>query len=155
MFLKIIRAKSNPTGKDTAPLDVPTEQLAGEWVDIQNEGSESISLSNLVLYHREYPTHNGNTKWGKVMDLFGTLEPGSILRIHSGGQVELSRLRPEDRDGADLHYSTGKWYVWNNDEEDTAGLWDKDEEIWLDRVYYDASPPEGVILHRFNNKLIP
>lgn len=87
------------------------------------------------------------------MGFQGNLGVGRTVRVHSGGNIPLYDMNAEDAQGADFHLFTGKNYIWNNDCGDTAGLWDG--SAWTDKAAYDPNPPEGVILRRVGDKLIP
>lgn len=50
----VYRAKPNPAGKDRAYGYPQQQQLLGEWVDLQNTGDASVSLSSLHLYHENF-----------------------------------------------------------------------------------------------------
>jgi len=156
-MLRIIRAKPNPMGKDRFGRTLTSQtQLAGEWIDIRNEGNSVIHLNGLQVYHIAYKIEGD--KWEKVIEFnFGeddVLRSKEILRIHSGGKIPLSQLLDIDRIGADYHVFTGKNYVWNNDKTDKPSIWNPKTERWLDQTWYDAYPPEGVILKRNNGKLV-
>jgi len=154
MSLQIIRIKPNPAGKDrTRSGYTSSEQLAGEWVDFQNVGTSSVDLSPIQLWHRAYH-HTQAPTWEKVMGFTGSLQLGKIVRVHSGNGPE-TVLRDEDRRGADFHLFTGQNYVWNNKEGDTPALYNKVTEVTVDSASYDPNPPEGEVLRRGGNKLIP
>lgn len=152
--LTVSQAKPNPAGKDRYPVDIPNSQLAGEWVDFKNSYLTDMPLDNIELYHIAYTREKPDGEWKKVMGFNGTLKVGEVVRIHSGGETPLTNLKPIDIAGADYHLFTGKNYIWNNDKSDTAGLWNKAQEIWVDKAKYDAYPPEGKILKRIGDKLI-
>ncbi|NLJ05388.1 MAG: hypothetical protein GX435_06800, partial [Exilispira sp.] len=140
--------------KDFYAVDIPNRQLAGEWVDFYNSGSTNIVMDDVVLYHMAYTREKPNGEWKEVMDFQGTLAVGKSVRIHSGGEVPLTQLNQIDITGVDHHLFTGKGYIWNNSKSDTAGLWDRNRKIWIDKASYDAYPPEGKILKRYGDKLI-
>lgn len=152
MSLQIIKAKPNPAGKDRIKNFAPQIQLAGEWVDIQNNGISSVDLANVELYHWAYKTPEDG--WELVMKFTGLLPVGKIMRVHSSGKIPIEQLTLVDRQGADYHLFSGSGYVWNNDKEDNPMLWDKKTEKYIDVTSYSAYPPEGKILKRVNNKLI-
>lgn len=153
--LKITQAKPNPTGKDWFPGDIPSRQLAGEWVDFKNVGNESFSLRNIALYHVAYQLGCTSGKWKKVEGFKGVLDVGGIVRVHSGGRIPLEQLDPVDVRGADYHIFTGDSYIWNNDCGDKPSLYDLIRKKWIDKTFYDPNPPEGEILIRVGNKLVP
>ena len=152
MSLQIIKAKPNPAGKDRIKNFTPQSQLAGEWVDIQNNGRYGISLKNIRLYHYAYKIE-GN-KWELVSTFQGILPAGEILRVHSGQRIPLDQMNLEDVLGADHHVFSNKNYVWNNDKKEYPRIRNTTTKEWIDKTYYDAFPTEGKILKRVNNKLI-
>jgi hypothetical protein len=155
--LLVTMLKPNPAGKDrTRHGGATPAQLGAEWVQFKNQGDTPMSLEDIELYHVAYPVKGGAPKWAKIVGLAGKLEKNQSQRVHSGQRRDLSVLRPEDLQGADLHSFTGKdVYVWNNEEGDTAGLWRPSQEVWVDQASYDPNPPEGVVLVRSGDKLIP
>lgn len=65
-------------------------------------------------------------------------------------------LHDEDRQGADFHAFVGRdLYVWNNAEGDCSGLWSPAAQRFIDKACYDPHPPEGAILVRVGDKLVP
>jgi hypothetical protein len=154
--LSITQAKPNPAGKDRLGTFVPSSQLASEWVDFKNTGNENYFLSGIKLHHVAYKLGYPNGVWEEVMGFKGTLGVGEVVRVHSGGEIPLSSLYPEDRVGANYHLFTGKNYVWNNSRSDSPRLvWQQNgETIELDKASYFANPPEGAILHRRGNSLL-
>lgn len=150
------RLKPNPAGKDRSRHAVDPWQLAGEWVDIKNGGDWVLPLEGLELYHLAYPRGGGEPGWEKVCGLTGSLAPGRVLRLHSGRSIPVSSLATQDQLGADFHAFTGRdAYIWNNAEGDRSGLWRPSAESWVDRASYDPDPPEGVVLERVGDKLLP
>ena len=161
-MIKIIRAKPNPAGKDRTRILVFPQKLAGEWIDIKNEGHFDVRLNGLQVYHLAYKAIKEEMEMVKEFrfgSLFqptqGILRPGKVLRIHSGGRIPITKLLLIDRIGADFHTFTGKNYIWNNDKKDVPAIWNPRTEKWEDETWYDANPPEGAILKRVNDKLIP
>jgi hypothetical protein len=154
--LTITQAKPNPAGKDRLGNLVPSSQLAGEWVDFKNTGDESYHLNNIELQHVAYTPSYPNGVWDKVMGFSGNLGVGQVVRVHSGGEIPLESLAPEDFIGANHHLFTGKNYVWNNNRSDTARLVMKQNgQIYeIDKASYSANPPEGRILVRNGIRLI-
>lgn len=154
--LYIIKAKPNPSGKDRLGSTVPSQQLAGEWVDFKNSSSRSLSLNNVLLQHIAYPNGYPNGLWETACDFKGSLQPGEIVRVHSGGEIDLTLLNYEDRVGADHHVFTGNSYIWNNDRSDSPRLVVKlnGETDEIDRATYKAYPTEGKILARIGNQLV-
>lgn len=154
--LTITQAKPNPSGKDRLSNYVPSSQLAGEWVDFRNTGDELYSLNNIELQHMAYTTSYPNGVWDKVMGFSGNLGIGRIVRVHSGGEIPLESLSPEDFIGADYHLFTGNNFVWNNNRSDTPRLVLKQngQTFEIDKASYSAYPPEGRILKRAGNNLL-
>lgn len=152
-MLQTTKAKPNPSGKDRSRFFTPQQQLAGEWIDIQNTGSLPISLNNLEVYHLAYKMTG--TEWEKVIVLSGMLPAGKIVRIHSGREIPLLQLLEIDRIGAEYHIFTGKNYVWNNDQVDKPSIFNSQLKKWEDQTWYDKYPPEGIVLKRDNGKLVP
>lgn len=151
--LYIIKGKPNPTGKDRYRNFSPPKQLAAEWVNFKNNGTEAYPLSEISLQHIAYQPGCRNGDWDKVMGFQGELGREQVVRVHSGEKIPLTDMSPEDARGADHHLFTGRNYVWNNDCGDSPGLWDG--RVWIDKASYDPYPPEGIILRRVGDKLIP
>jgi hypothetical protein len=158
----ICKAKPNPTGKDRAFGSPRQEQLLGEWVDLQNTGDTPVSLSRLTLCHMEFssqgvPHDNSTPYWtGKPEEM---LSPGQIARVHTGKSVYANYMAYEDKQGVSLHsFAEEGNFVLNNDYGDIISIWWKDKDNkWQkeDIASYDPNPPEGAILKRSGNKLIP
>lgn len=151
-ILWVSRAKPNPFGKDRFYGFTPPRQLAAEWVDIKNIGPDSTALSRVHLNHIAYQPGCLEGKAEYVMTLTGTLAPGNVMRVHSGGAIPLHEMNPEDVGDVDWHMFTGKNYIWNNDCGDMVGL--GDEKVWIDRAWYDSYPLEGRVLVRQGDKLV-
>lgn len=160
MKLTAIRLKPNPSGKDVTRIGAAPSQLAGEWVDVRNDGATAFDLSRLQLDHRAYAGLSGEWKLASVLAVpfvVGTLlGVGYTLRVHSGRVRDLSVVRPEDRTGADLHGFTGRdAYIWNNNQADTAAIWNPEAAQFSDWADYEANPPEGAVLIRHGKWLVP
>lgn len=151
--LRVVKAKPNPVGKDRRRGFTPAAQLAAEWVDYSNDGTENYTLDGVSLQHVAYQPGCRDPKWQWVMPFTGVLQPGRIVRVHSGQKISLSEMHPEDARGADFHLFTGRDYIWNNDCGDSVGLWNG--TIWVDKAFYDPYPPDGAVLHRQGDKLVP
>lgn len=151
--LLIVRAKPNPAGKDRYRGVPPPAQLAGEWVDLKNVGDELLLLEGISLYHVAYQAGCTGGRWDSVISFGGSVGPGQVIRIHSGRQLSAWEMRPEDAAGVDYHLFTNRGYVWNNDCSDTAAL--SNERTRFDQASYDPYPPEGRVLIRVGDKLIP
>lgn len=153
--LLITRIKPNPAGKDRNPAgSTSASQLAAEWVDFKNTGSAPVDLGDIELYHVAYAPGSSQGHWDKVMDFRGILQVGHTVRVHSGSGPE-SVIRPEDRAGAEHHLFTGRNYVWNNRQGDSPTLFDTTLKQNVDQASYDPYPPEGQVLTRSGNKLVP
>lgn len=152
-MLQIARIKPNPAGKDTYRGYAPASQLAAEWVDITNAGTLPVVLNGISLYHRAFTA--GNARWALVTSLQGSLPAGRTLRVHAGrGGVGV--VRQADLIGADYHAFTGEdRYVWNNREGDTPLLWHDAQKVQIDAAAYDPNPPEGAVLVRVGDRLVP
>lgn len=154
-MIKTVRLKPNPTGKDrTRDGRASATQLGAEWVDIQNTGAVPLDITGMRLCHVAYSQDGRSKRWADITTFTGTLGAGKVLRVHSGGGPE-NILRPEDLNGADHHLFTGRNYVWNNDKDDCSGLFAAGNTEPFDVACYDAFPPEGVVLVRMGNKLVP
>ncbi|OGL74594.1 hypothetical protein A3F52_00855 [Candidatus Uhrbacteria bacterium RIFCSPHIGHO2_12_FULL_47_11] len=154
MGLLITKAKPNPAGKDRGSRAfTPSQQLAGEWVDIQNNGTQPLSLNDVKLYHWAYTTGTSG-EWKKVMGFSGMLGSMKTVRVHSGREIPLAHMNYINREGVEHHLFTGKNYVWNNAREDKPRLWHVPSEQWIDKTSYEAYPPEGKILKRVSLKLV-
>ncbi len=158
----VYRAKPNPAGKDRAYGYPQQQQLLGEWVDLQNTGDTSVSLSSLHLYHVEFSAqgvpnkdlaHYWTGKYGEV------LNPGQIVRVHTGKSEYASGMAYNDSQGVHLHSFAEKGnFVLNNNYGDAISVYWKDKDgKWRkeDGAAYDPYPPEGVVLRRVGDKLIP
>lgn len=153
--LLITRIKPNPAGKDRNQFGTTSaSQLAAEWVDFKNTASTPVDLGDIELYHVAYAPGATRGRWEKVIDFRGALQPGRTVRVHSGSGPE-SVIRPEDRAGAEHHLFTHRNYVWNNREGDTPMLFDSTANQNIDQASYDPYPPEGQVLVRSGNKLVP
>lgn len=150
--LKVIKAKPNPSGKDRTLHQIPPKQLAAEWVDFQNIGNEGYNLAPVTLQHLVYKPGCSDARAEIVMTFKGTLQPGEILRVHSGHPIPLTDLPQEDVAEATYHLFSGKGYVWNNSCGDAPSL--AEGGAWIDRAFYDSNPPEGRILVRSGDKLV-
>ena len=151
--LRVIRAKPNPRGKDRAGAYSPPAQLAAEWIDFQNDGTAPFPLAGITLYHLAYQPRCRDPRWDAVQSFSGTLDPGQIVRVHSGEELTVAQMHAEDVVGADYHVFIGRRnYVWNNDCGDTAAL--HNGKAFEDQASYDPYPPEGLVLHRQGDKLV-
>lgn len=163
-MLKIIKAKPNPFGKDrTSCHYTPATKLAGEWIDIKNNGSSPVALNGLSLWHLAYLINN-TTEWQLALtfDLANnfSLLAGQVIRVHSGHRIDPNLLPMEDQDGANWHVFTDKDYIWNNKLPDKPTLTDPrlTTNNIVDQTSYSATflrpIPDGKILERVNYILI-
>ena len=155
--LKTVRLKPNPPGKDRARYGAVNQtQLGAEWADLKNVSQRSVDVTGVKVYHVAYsgPTDRNGT-WDEVTGFTkGVLAPGEVVRVHSGSGPQIV-LRQEDLAGADYHTFTGKdRYVWNNDRSDRSGIGRSSSSL-NDQAWYEANPPEGKVLQRVGEKLIP
>jgi hypothetical protein len=150
--LRITKAKPNPAGKDRVAGVTSKRQLAAEWVEFKNTGDEPFTLNGISLQHIAYQQRCREGRWEAVMSFKGVLQPGQVVRVHSGSELSTSEMNPEDAIGANYHFFTARNFIWNNDCGDTARLWN--ELITIDAASYDPYPLEGKILVRQGDKLI-
>lgn len=159
MTLRVTQLKPNPSGRDRTTSGATATQLAGEWVDLHNEGIAAFDLRELHLFHRAYKPYSTTWEWAKVMAAEASFQalllPGQTLRIHSGRVRDLSVIAAADRFGADVHGFTGHdSFIWNNENADEAGVWEPARKAFRDRAEYSAHPPEGVVLVRVGDMLV-
>src|SRR5262245_57024616 len=99
--VKSVRIKPNPAGKDRNRRGgAKSTQLGAEWVDLKNEGTATVSLDGLSLYHVAYSGATDNGTWEKIMGFTGNLGAGRVMRVHSGSGPE-SALSEADKQGVD------------------------------------------------------
>ena len=156
--IRITKLKPNPVGKDRSAVGpLNPSQLAAEWVDIYNFGTSTVNPLGVELNNKAYSAAHPQGTWKSALNLpYLLLAPGQTLRVHAGQDRGLGLIRAEDLFGAEHHAFTGRdQYVWNNKEGDTAGLWGLRQMNWIDTASYDPSPPEGVVLIRAGDKLLP
>lgn len=152
-MLIIAKAKPNPAGKDRQGSFTSKAQLAGEWIDIINNGYTAVGIGGLEVYNLAYTTTG--THWSKVTTLGSLALPGqAVLRLHSGGFLETSQMFPVDVAGANYHFFTGKNYVWNNSQPDKPWLYNPFNKTTVDVTWYAAPVQEGKILTRIGDKLV-
>lgn len=153
--MKSVRIKANPAGKDRNRRGVATAaQLGAEWVDLKNEGAVAVTLNGLSLYHVAYSGATDNGTWERVQSFTGSLGAGKVMRVHSGSGP-VSALNAADLAGADAHVFTNRdSYIWNNDRGDCSALQKDGETAKFDQCWYNAKPPEGVILVRSGDKFV-
>lgn len=153
--IQIVRLKPNPSGKDrTRPGVATATQLGGEWADIQSVSDKPVNMDNVILKHVAYSADGRTTRWEQVMSFKGVLRPKQVVRVHAGSGPETALL-PEDKNGADIHLFTGGYYTWNNDHTDCAGLFVIGQSQPFEKACYAANPPEGAVLKRVGDTLVP
>lgn len=157
--VKLLRAKPNPVGKDKI-LGIPkAEQLLGEWIDIKNTGTEAIKLSDIFLSH---------TKFNNKCEMIGTdcfwigrnnfLHPERIIRVHTGNISDEHLMRQEDKiNGGWCSFANRDNFVLNNRCGDILTLTWRDFNSFpqAETVSFEANQPEGAILVRVGNNLVP
>ena len=158
----ICRAKPNPAGKDRVGGYPSNEQLLGEWVDLQNTGDAPVTLSRIHLSDVRFsqscvPEGQPIIYWNGSDSQ--SLASGQIVRVHTGKSLYSSGMLNEDRAGVHLHaYAEKGNFVLNNKCGDIIGVWRIGSDgKWIkeDGASYDPNPPEGAILRRVGDKLIP
>jgi hypothetical protein len=160
-ILRIYRAKPNPPGKERQRGPVESEILLGEWVDIENVGTESITFSNIKLHHTKFNSlcqTRGGTECYWNAEGRGLLKPAQILRVHTGKQCEKAQLAPVDDGDTDWHaYAERDNFVLNNRCGDIIVITWVDEQgrSFKDAASYAPNPRAGAILVRLDNQLIP
>jgi len=159
--LQIFRAKPNPLGKDKTSGGIPKpEQLLGEWVDIKNIGSESIQFSTMQLFHTLYGSRceaTGRTESYWSGGSSSSLEPGQIVRVHTGRKADEALMTPVDRGTVAWRgFAERSNFVLNNVCGDVITMvWnDGRGNRYSDTASYKANQPEGAILTRVGNNLV-
>ena len=124
---------------------------------MKNLGNRNIDLSGVVAKHVAYAPGASQGHWEVVTSFRkGILAPGQVVRVHAGKDRGTGVIRPEDLAGADFHLFTGEdRYVWNNDKADCSSLWIAGQRAPFDSAWYAANPPEGAVLVRSGNNLVP
>lgn len=161
LSLQIYQVKPNPPGKDQTNNGSPTpEQLLGEWVDLENNGTESVTFSNIQLHRtlfNELCQTKGQTELFWSAEGNGLLKPGQILRIHTGKHRDRSLMASVDETEVDWHaYAERDDFVLNNRCGDIVVVTWRDDEgrDYKDAASYAPNPPEGAILKRSENQLV-
>lgn len=158
--IQIIRAKPNPTGKDTNHHRPIASQLLGEWVDLKNIGDAAVAASVLNLADSTFGPgcvikEKAQIYWNGSSI---TLKPGETVRVHTGRSADSWQMAQVDRDGVNHHaYAESGSFVLNNDCGDNVSVWWKDQDgKWYceDAASYRPKPTEGKILQRVGAELI-
>jgi hypothetical protein len=158
LSLKIHQAKPNPAGKGSNPTQ--PELLLGEWIGIENDGTELITFSRIQLHHTLFNGHcqtRGETEKFWSAEGNGLFKPGQILRVHTGRHQDKKLMSDEDYDDADWHaYAERDDFVLNNQCGEIIVLTWQDEEgrEYKDVASYAPHPPVDGILVRSGKQLI-
>ena len=159
--IQITRSKPNPAGKDRSNGRPIPAQLLGEWADLKNLGNAPVTLAVLNLAHSEF--HPGCAlKEEAVIYWAGpssmALQPGELVRVHTGRSADAWQMTYEDRAGVHHHsYAESGSFVLNNDCGDNLTLWWKGQDgLWRreDWASYGPYPGDGKILHRVGDRLV-
>ncbi len=160
-ILRIYRAKPNPPGKEESQSGpVGSEVLLGEWVDIENVGTESITFSNIQLHHTLFNSlcqTRGGTECYWNAEGRGLLKPAQTLRVHTGKQNDKGQLSSIDEGDTDWHaYAERDDFVLNNRCGDIIVIsWVDDQgRNYKDAASFAPNPRTGAILVRLDNQLI-
>ncbi len=160
--IQILRAKPNPAGKDSSHGRPIPQQLLAEWADLKNTGDAAVRLSSLHLANTQFGPacqihKQAQIYWTGPASL--TLQPGETVRVHTGRESEAWLMNQEDRLGVQYHaFANRGSFVLNNDCGDNLGVWwQAQDEKWHrdDAASYDPYPPEGQVLQRSGDKLVP
>ncbi len=161
--LRILRAKPNPLGKDgkeQRSTEISrSEVLLGEWVDIENIGTESITFSSIQLHHtlfNDLCQTRGETEvyWSAAGR--GLLKPAQVLRVHTGKHRDKTLMATVDDADTDWHaFAESDDFVLNTRCGDIVVVTWLDEEgrTHKDAASYAPHPPAGAILTRSDNQL--
>lgn len=160
-ILWIAQAKPNPAGKDKTSYGSPKpEQLLGEWVDIENIGTEPVRFSTMKLFHTIFtdrcePTGRTEDYWSD--NGTASLSPGETLRVHTGMKKDESLLSLADRRTVNWRAFAGKdRFVLNNRCGDaiTVTWQDGNGKAWKDTASYRPNAPEGAVLRRAGGNIM-
>lgn len=160
--IEIHKAKPNPAGKDKAGNCPIAGQLLGEWVDLKNTGDAAVDLSALNLANREFGEKCTVTTESKIYWTGQggvSLQPGQIVRVHTGRSRDAASMNAVDQAGANVHvYAESGSFVLNNKCGDSLGVWWQtaaDKKWHLeDAASYNANPVEGKVLQRVGKNLV-
>src|SRR5947208_8079602 len=103
--MQIVRAKPNPSGKDTNRHRPLAPQLLGEWVDIKNIGDAPVSASVLNLAHSEFGPGCAIKEKARIYWPWSPIVvgPGEIARVHTGRNADSWQMAQVDRNGVNHH----------------------------------------------------
>lgn len=159
--IQITQAKPNPAGKDKSQSRPIAAQLLGEWVDLKNVGDAAVTLSTVHLAQSKFGPgcqlkERASIYWNGSSSM--RLNPGEIVRVHTGREFESYMMHSEDKSGVHHHaYANNGNFVLNNDCGDNLSVWWQDsDKKWHqeDLASYDPYPPEGQVLRRVGAKLM-
>lgn len=158
--IEIHRAKPNPSGKDKSGNTPIASQLLAEWVDIKNVGDAKVDLSTLYLSNREFDGScqvktESKIYWEGEND--ASLDPGEIVRIHTGRNRDTASMDAADQNDVQHHIFAEKGsFVLNNKCGDTLRVWRKNGDSWKkdDEAAYASNPDEGKVLQRIGVSLV-
>jgi len=156
--VSVYRIKPSPSGKRADREGAASAEMAvGEWVDLRNHGSKTLTTKGISLYHVVETGPGGGPEYRFVVTLPDcSLKPGEVLRVHSGRRRDLATLPSEDRAGAEWRTFTNEaGYVWGDRQGDTAMLYEAASREMIDWASFDPDPPEGLFLQRQGAKLVP
>lgn len=160
--LQIYQSKPNPTGKDKTSSGVPKpEQLLGEWVDIRNTGTEPVKFSTMQLHHTLFGDRcetAGRTELYWSCGGTDELKPSQVLRVYTGRKRDEQLMNPADRVGSNwTAFADRDNFVLNNKCGDAIIVtWqDSRGNRYSDKAAYRPNPPEGAILRRSGDYLVP
>ncbi len=158
--LIVYRAKPNPAGKDKSRFSPIPRQLQGEWIDIQNSSGRALRLTGISIDHRAFGPNCSDPQYASYWrDTEGlVLNPTEILRVHTGNAAQQDQMADEDRRGANKHRwgEHGVFQLNNGRCGDILTIW-LHNGTWnkLDEVGYSPYPPEGTVLRRQGDRLVP
>ncbi len=165
MSLQIIQAKPNPAGKDSGKDrdgsgSARPEQLFGEWVDIKNDGNDSVHFSTIQVRHALFDETCHTTGETELYWTGGSadfLKPNQTLRIHAGHRDDSYLMSADDQVGADWHgYAETDFFILNNPCGDKIIVTWRDslDRVCQDWAVYAPNPPVDLVLKRSGNLLM-
>jgi len=115
-----------------------------------------MKLYDVTFDSRCQPINKLQNYWSGGSD--SLLKVGQVIRVHTGRMSDESLMDPADRQGADWHGYAGKDnFVLNNRCGDTVTVsWqDAYGKTVSDSASYKPNVPEGAVLRRIGNELVP
>jgi hypothetical protein len=147
-------------GEDQRSTEISrSEVLLGEWVDIENIGTESITFSSIQLHHtlfNDLCQTRGETEVYWSAEGRGLLKPAQVLRVHTGKHRDKTHMASVDDADTDWHAFAGRDdFVLNTRCGDIVVVTWTDEEgrSYKDAASYAPHPPAGAILTRSDHQL--